>query len=106
MKSHSKCRSAKGVFALCCAVAFLAGFQGSQSAFAQSTFGSSIVGTVRDTSGAAVPGASLTIRRLENNSIRSTVSDDFGAYVALDLIPGTYEIAATKYGFAVSGTGG
>ena len=38
---------------------------------AQSTFGS-IVGVVHDTTEAVVPGASVKIRRLEDDSIRST----------------------------------
>ena len=47
------------------------------SARAQSTFGS-IVGVVRDTSQAVVPGASVKVQGLEDNSIRSTTSDQNG----------------------------
>ena len=74
-------------------------FQGVPNASAQSTFGSSIIGTVQDTAGAAVPGVTLTVINLTDNSLRNTTTDASGAYVALNLIPGSYEIAARKYGF-------
>jgi hypothetical protein len=91
--------SARSIFALCTFVA-LAGFPGTKTASAQSTFASSVMGTVQDTAGAAVPGVTLTITNLNDNTTRNTTSDAAGAYVALNLIPGSYEIVAAKYGFA------
>jgi hypothetical protein len=72
---------------------------GSVSADAQSTFGS-IVGVVHDTTQAVVPGASIKIRRLEDNSIRSTTSDENGSFEFVNLKPGTYALSAQAEGFA------
>jgi Carboxypeptidase regulatory-like domain len=72
---------------------------GSVSADAQSTFGS-IVGVVHDTTQAVVRGASIKIRRLEDNSIRSTTSDENGSFEFVNLKPGTYALSAQAEGFA------
>jgi hypothetical protein len=71
----------------------------SVSANAQSTFGS-IVGVVHDTTQAVVPGASVKIRRLEDNSIRSTPSDQNGSFEFVNLKPGNYALSAQAEGFA------
>jgi hypothetical protein len=69
------------------------------SANAQSTFGS-IVGVVYDATQAVVPGASVTIRRLEDNSSRSTTSDENGSFEFVNLKPGSYAVSARADGFA------
>jgi hypothetical protein len=71
----------------------------SVSAHAQSTFGS-IVGVVHDTTQAVAPGASVKIRSLEDNSIRSTTSDQNGSFEFVNLQPGNYALAAQAEGFA------
>jgi len=71
---------------------------------AQSTFGS-IVGTVQDASGGAVPEVTLTVKSLDDNSSRVAVSDPAGVFQALNLRPGSYEITASKNGFSDSRTG-
>ena len=81
------------------AVIFLCLIGFSVSAEAQSTFGS-IVGVVHDTTQAVVPGASVKIRRLEDNSIRSTTSDENGSFEFVNLKPGNYSLAAQAEGFA------
>ncbi len=48
---------------------------------AQSTFGN-IVGTVQDQSHASVPGAAITIRNLDDNSVHTAVSSDNGSFEA------------------------
>jgi uncharacterized protein (DUF2141 family) len=68
-------------------------------AHAQSTFGS-IVGVVHDATQAVVPGASVNIRRLEDNSVRSTTSDQNGSFEFVNLKPGNYALAAQADGFA------
>ena len=65
---------------------------------AQSTFGS-IVGAVRDASGAPMPGAAIKIRNRSDNTTRSTLSDPSGEYQILNLRPATYEITASKTDF-------
>jgi len=69
------------------------------SARAQSTFGS-IVGVVHDTTQAVVTGASVKVRRLEDNSVRSTTSDENGSFEFVNLKPGNYALSAQAEGFA------
>jgi hypothetical protein len=69
------------------------------SAHAQSTFGS-IVGVVHDATQAVVPGASVNLRSLEDNSVRSTTSDQNGSFEFVNLKPGNYALSAQAEGFA------
>jgi hypothetical protein len=69
------------------------------SARAQSTFGS-IVGVVHDTTQAVVTGASVKVQRLEDNSVRSTTSDENGSFEFVNLKPGNYALSAQAEGFA------
>ena len=65
---------------------------------AQALFGS-LVGDVRDSSEAAVPGAAVTIHNLETNQSRSTVTNDSGGFNFVTLPPGDYEVKVEKNGF-------
>jgi hypothetical protein len=69
------------------------------SARAQSTFGS-IVGVVHDATQAVVPGATVQIRSLEDNSSRSATSDQNGSFEFVNLKPGSYALSAQAQGFA------
>ena len=69
------------------------------AAHGQSTFGS-IVGVVHDASQAVVPGASVVIRSLEDNSSRSVTSDQSGSFGFVNLKPGNYSLSAEAAGFA------
>ncbi len=71
----------------------------SVSVDAQSTFGS-IVGVVHDAIQAVVPGASVKIRRLEDNNTRSTTSDQNGSFEFLNLKPGNDALSVQAEGFA------
>jgi hypothetical protein len=66
--------------------------------WAQSTFGS-IVGTVQDTSGAALPGVAIKVRNLSDNTTRAAITDNSGEYQILNLRPGPYEIVGMKDAF-------
>ena len=59
----------------------------------------SIVGTVLDSTGQLVPGAQVTIRNVNRNTSTTFVTDQNGAYAALFLVPGTYEVQVTLQGF-------
>ncbi len=61
-----------------------------------------IGGRVTDTSGAGVPGAPVTLRRLANGESRQAVTDEGGRYTFEDLAPGGYEIAVALPGFATT----
>lgn len=59
-----------------------------------------IVGTVRDTTGAVVPGATVTITNTDKQSIARTVTtDDEGRYAAPLLPAGNYEVAIESPNF-------
>jgi hypothetical protein len=58
-----------------------------------------VIGTVRDPSGAVVPGAIITSTWLETNITRTTHSNELGAYTLLALDPGTHRFTATLAGF-------
>jgi hypothetical protein len=62
--------------------------------------GGSVAGTVRDSSGAALPSANITIKSLETGGERNTLTDDLGRYAVSSLPVGRYEIRATKDGFS------
>ncbi|HEY6988122.1 MAG TPA: carboxypeptidase regulatory-like domain-containing protein [Bryobacteraceae bacterium] len=66
---------------------------------AQSTNNQSISGTVRDTSGAVVPNATVTAVSEGTTLTRSAVSSESGAYFLSNVPIGFYEISATAPGF-------
>ncbi len=68
------------------------------TARAQVTTGT-ILGTVRDPQGAAVPAATVTIRDQGKGTSQTVTTDAQGAYNAPFLIPGTYEVAVEIAGF-------
>ncbi len=67
-------------------------------AFAQST-GGTINGTITDDTGAALPGVSIGIKRVETGTLRNLVTDPRGKYTAPSLEPGSYEVTAELQGF-------
>ena len=58
-----------------------------------------ISGTVKDQSGALIPGAAVTITDVARGVARNLTTDEAGAYSAPNLIPGTYTIRAEFGGF-------
>jgi hypothetical protein len=83
-----------------CAILFLAGtlFQ-SHVAYAQSVRGS-LSGSVLDQSGAAIPGAKITVRDPNTGVTRTTVSSSEGAYSIPELNLGSYDVTASASGFS------
>ena len=68
-------------------------------ALAQGETTSAIVGQVRDTTNAVVPGAAVTITNHETGLKRSAVTDDAGRFNFPQLKPGTYSVRAEAPGF-------
>src|SRR5713226_2454029 len=66
--------------------------------FAQG-FTAAITGTVKDTSGAAVVGATVTVKHLETGLTRAVGVDTNGHYNLASLPVGEYELTAEKMGF-------
>ncbi len=60
---------------------------------------STIVGLVTDSSGAAVPGAQITVTNEGTGISNKTTADASGVYTVPNLQAGTYTVAATKQGF-------
>ena len=61
----------------------------------------SIIGIVRDTSGAVLPGVTVEVASpalIER--VRSTASDEGGRYQVVNLDPGVYSVTFTLSGFA------
>src|SRR5438128_6059968 len=58
-----------------------------------------ISGTVLDPSGAAIAGASITVRNVGTAFTRTVLSDDQGRYVAPELPIGEYEVQGSLAGF-------
>jgi hypothetical protein len=65
---------------------------------AQVLYGS-IVGDVKDSTGGAIPGATVTITHTETNVSREAATDQVGSYRFLDIQTGTYNIKIGKAGF-------
>src|SRR5215471_2048491 len=65
-----------------------------------------IVGTVTDPSGAAIPNVTVTITQVETGHTRTYTTNDTGQYVAASLPIGHYDLKATSTGFKVEATTG
>ena len=90
VKTHCSC---VGLLAMLACLAF------PPRLVAQSTTGT-IQGTVSDEQEAVVPGATVTIRNVATNAVRTAVSEKNGFYRFLNLPVGEYELTIEKGGFA------
>jgi len=77
---------------------FAAALSWSPTAFSQTATGS-ILGTVTDASGAAVPNVAITIKSLATGTTRSITTSETGTYSAVALVPGDYQLTYTASGF-------
>ncbi len=68
------------------------------TALAQTSF-TRLSGTVKDSTGALVPGVTLTLTRIDTGAELQTFSNDQGAYVFGTILPGIYELKAEMEGF-------
>jgi len=67
------------------------------SAWAQAT--AQLSGTVRDESGAVLPGVTVTVTQTETGFTRTVVSDETGTYVLANLPLGPYKLEVSLQGF-------
>ncbi len=65
---------------------------------AQTSFGR-ISGTVTDASGAGIPAASVTIRNLDSQDVRTVETDNAGYFIVTNLAIGPYTLEASQKGF-------
>ena len=73
----------------------------SGSAYAQVT-SATVVGNVKDTSGAALPGTQIIVKSLATGTETKATSGVDGAYAIPNLAPGHYAITFTREGFRAS----
>src|SRR5437867_8602877 len=59
----------------------------------------SVSGAVADSTGAAMPGANVTVTSVETGATRTLRSDETGSYRVLSLAVGRYEVKAEAAGF-------
>ena len=76
----------------------LTGALGAEAVSAQNVYGS-LVGNVTDTSGGAIPGATVTATQTETNLTREVVTNASGAYSIPNIPSGTYQIVVAVPGF-------
>src|SRR5260370_25004007 len=81
-----------------CLRLFLCSACGAFSLSAQIVSGT-IVGSVKDASGAALPGAKVGLVNAENNFSRESASNESGDFIFSTLPPGKYQITASHAGF-------
>jgi hypothetical protein len=99
-RAHAVTRGMKSLrLALCCAFFLVL----SMHAFGQEA---TIVGTVTDSTGAALPNVAVTITSVETGTVRNSTTNDTGQYVAPGLPIGHYNVNAKIAGFSVSETNG
>jgi hypothetical protein len=65
------------------------------------TFRGTILGTVTDTSGAAVSGATVSVKNTGTGLLRTVNTSDDGSFSAPELPIGTYSVTVEKSGFKV-----
>ncbi|PYV37851.1 MAG: hypothetical protein DMG06_26995, partial [Acidobacteria bacterium] len=79
-------------------IALVQALLGPEKAQAQVLYGS-IVGNVKDATGAVVPRATVTITNKGTNLTRDAITDESGAYSLTDLPTGTYTLKISQPGF-------
>jgi hypothetical protein len=68
------------------------------AAVAQILYGS-VVGVVKDSTGGAIPGATVTIVNKETNLTREATTNAEGSYSVINVLPGPYDVKVTLTGF-------
>ena len=96
-------RSCRGVVLGCVALVALILTLGASTGWAQ-TFRGTILGTVTDSSGAAVVGAKVTARNVDTGIERTTTTNESGEYNIPELQIGTYKVTVEKEGFQAAVT--
>jgi hypothetical protein len=85
----------------CLIVTVIFALLGASAAFGQSQSNAAdLQGYVRDPSGAAVTGATVTVRNAATNFSRDVTTNDEGYYQITNLPPGNYEVTVEASGFS------
>src|ERR1051325_9141658 len=67
-------------------------------AFTQTLTTGDVSGLVTDVSGAIVPGATVTLKKIDTNEARTSVANEAGRYQFSLLTPGDYTLSAQTTG--------
>ncbi len=94
--SVSKSISALAAAMIACVAALLFFWGGAANA---QTFRGTILGTVTDSSGAAVSGATVTVKNTDTGLLRTATTGDEGNYSVPELPIGNYSVTVEKSGF-------
>src|SRR5437773_6939575 len=81
----------------CCSRGTLIILLTASAAWAQAT--AQMSGTVRDESGAVLPGVSVTVTQVDTSVTRTAVTDETGAYLLPNLPTGPYRLQVSLQGF-------
>ena len=76
----------------------LVGLLSTAMAIAQMQTGQ-VTGTVKDSSGSIIPGATVTVRNVDTGVIRTSSTNELGNYTVPLLDAGQYQLTVTKEGF-------
>jgi hypothetical protein len=69
---------------------------------AQSTSSGTVAGTITDSSGAVVAGATVSLTDTATNATRTATTNATGRYYYADVTPGTYTVTVAKAGFSTA----
>src|ERR1044072_2120426 len=62
-----------------------------------------VLGTVKDSSGAVIPAATVTLKNIETGSTASAPTDENGDFQFTNVKIGNYRVSAEKSGFSTAG---
>jgi hypothetical protein len=82
-----------GALVLICSLGFFSGVSTAQVLYG------SVVGNVHDTSGATIPGATVTITNKATSLTRDVTTNTDGSYSVVNVLPGTYDVKVSLQGF-------
>jgi hypothetical protein len=85
------------VFVMCLCCLIIAST--ASATFAQSASTGTVTGIVKDSTGAAVAGATVTLTDTTNKDTRTTTANDGGTYFFANVVPGTFNVTIKKEGF-------
>jgi carboxypeptidase family protein/TonB-dependent receptor-like protein len=94
---HSRCGSARFGVVVVALLIFLCSPQVKSQT---SRSASALEGTVRDSSGAVIPGAKIVINNTSTDQIRTVITDEQGSFHSAELPVALYEIIVQRAGFA------
>lgn len=83
---------------LACLVLLSCLFTSERSA-AQNQSSASLNGVVKDSSGAVLPGATVTLTSVETGILQTKETNGAGLYTFSNILPGAYTLEATHEGF-------